>query len=71
MYQMTMILQAYPWVVASNPALSHELTHKMQENPADRHAAIDMALFHDAPEAVCGDIAPSDGISKSNSPIDY
>ncbi|KAL2128848.1 hypothetical protein VTI74DRAFT_8567 [Chaetomium olivicolor] len=46
MYQMAMILMAYPW-----------------EHEADRMAAIEMAVVHDAPEAIAGDVIPADNIS--------
>ncbi|CAI4213838.1 unnamed protein product [Parascedosporium putredinis] len=34
------------------------------DSPTDRIDAVNMALFHDAPEAICGDVTPSDGVSR-------
>ncbi|OIW24955.1 hypothetical protein CONLIGDRAFT_636080 [Coniochaeta ligniaria NRRL 30616] len=36
------------------------------DNESDRARAVEMALVYDAPEAIAGDVTPSDGVSKDD-----
>ncbi|KAL2016053.1 hypothetical protein VTK56DRAFT_4319 [Thermocarpiscus australiensis] len=47
MYQMAMVIMAYPW-----------------GDDTQRMAALEMSIVHDAPEAIAGDVIPSDNMSQ-------
>jgi 5'-deoxynucleotidase YfbR-like HD superfamily hydrolase len=63
MYQMGLICLAYPWV-GTLTTLSQLMLTKVQKSEDERAKAVEMAIVHDAPEALAGDITPSDGLSR-------
>jgi 5'-deoxynucleotidase YfbR-like HD superfamily hydrolase len=67
MYQMAMILMAYPnWVRRDINVIRAPSLQANQKNTDEKLAAVEMAIVHDAPEAIAGDVIPSDNMSRGN-----